>query len=692
MAKERPVTVDGGALPKGSLHLLRLEGMEELGRPFAYQLDLVSADEAISLEKVVGQPMAVHIDLPDGKQRHLHGLVTRFAQQGWEGRRALYRATLRPSLWLLAQRAGCRIFQERSVPQVVKAIVDEYGFPCEQKLDGSYPAREYVVQYRETDLAFVSRLLEAEGIYYFFRHEAGKHTLVLADAMGAHAKAAGYEKLPFYPPQQGQRRERDHLDTWRPWHQLEPTAFALRDHDFTHPRASLEVRRAGQGRGRPELEIYDYPGGYVANAEGERYARTRLEEAAARAAQVEGAGNARGLACGALFELTGHPRQDQDREHLIVSAAMEARLPDLESDGGAGADDAQFRCRVVALDSRTPFRPARATPRPVVQGPQTARVVGKSGEEIWTDKYGRVMVEFPWDRVGQGDEKSSCWVRVAQAWAGATWGAMHIPRIGQEVVVQFLEGDPDRPIVAGHLHDADHMPPYELPAHQTQSGFKSRSTKGGGHDNANELRFEDKKGEEQLYLQAEKDYELVVKNDAKGSIGHDQKHEVKNDETHDVGHDRKLTVKNDETTSIEKNRTETVGQDETITVRGKRTATVDKDEAVTVAGARTLSVGKDAKVTVSGAQTETVGKDLTVTVSGGRQATVGKDDAVQVGKALKIRAGEQIVLQVGAAKLTLKADGTVTLEGVNVTVKGAANVNVKASGVAVVKGSVTKVN
>jgi type VI secretion system secreted protein VgrG len=541
--------------------------------------------------------------------------------------------------------------------------------------------------------------MEQEGIYYYFRHEAGKHTAVLADSVGAHKKVPGYEEIPFYPPQEGERRERDHVEHWEAFHEIESSAFSFRDHDFTKPRAPLDVKRAGAGGGSVELERYDYPGGYVEASEGERYARTRLEEAAGRQEREEGAGNARGITPGMLFKLTEHPRSDQNREYLVVKASYELTQAEQET-SASPSSEAVYRCSFTAQASSAPFRPECKTKPPVVRGPQTARVVGKAGEEIWTDSYGRVKVEFHWDRASSGDENSSCWVRVAQAWAGGSFGAIHIPRMGEEVVVSFLEGDPDRPLVTGHLYEADHMPPYPLPANQTRSGFLSRSTKEGGTDNANEIRIEDKKGEEQLYLQAEKNYDRLVKNDATYTIKHD--------ETHAVDHDRKKTVGNDESTEVKANRTEKVGKDESITIDGNRTEkvaknesiaiggnrseTVDKDEQITISGNRTESVAKDESVSIQGGQTVSVTKDQSLTVSGGRTTSVSKDDALQVGKALVVSAADQIVLESGSARLVLKKDGTIHLEGQNITVEGSGKITIHASGDTVVRGANIKEN
>ncbi|OFX21925.1 MAG: hypothetical protein A2V77_20660 [Anaeromyxobacter sp. RBG_16_69_14] len=735
----QPITVDGGRPLPGNLLFHRMVGNEELGRPFEYELELLSTDEAISFSSMVGKPLIVHLELPDSSQRHFHGLVTRFSHVGWSGRRVVYHATLRPSLWLLTRRAGCRIFQNKTVPEIVRAVLADYDFPFDASPGGSYPKREYVVQYRETDFDFVSRLMEQEGIYYYFRHEADKHTLVLADSVDAHHKLAGYEEIPFYPPQEGERRESDHIERWQAFHQIEPTAFSLRDYDFTRPRASLEVKRAGGSGRAPELEIYDYPGGYVQTGDGERYARTRLEESVALQDRREGAGNARGIGAGLLFKMREHPREDQNREYLVVSAAHELTLPEHES-SASPSHEPVYKCRFTAQASSTPFRAPRLAPRPVVQGPQTARVVGKDGEEIWTDSYGRVKVQFHWDRASPGNEESSCWVRVAQAWSGGSWGAMHIPRMGQEVVVSFLEGDPDRPLITGHLYEADHMPPYPLPGNQTRSGFKSRSAKGGGVDNANEVRFEDKKGDEQLYLQAERNYDLLVKNDATNTVGHDETRAVKNDETHSVGHDLRLSVGNDETVDVKANRTETVGGNESISITGARTETVSKDESISIAGARTETVSKDESISITGGRTESVGKDesvsvdgnrslkvakgetidvganrtesvgkdatlsvqgnrsenvtkdLTVSVSGGRTTSVSKGDSLKVDKALQINAADQIVLESGSAKLVLKKNGDILLEGKNISLKGSGKITIDASGDVTIKGSKIKQN
>lgn len=501
------------------LIIRRLSGTEQLGRPFEYSLDLLSTDENLVFGDIVGQNLSVRLSLPDGGERFFNGFITRFAQVGHAGRYAAFQAQVRPWLWFLTRCSDCRIFQGQTVPEIVASVFREHGFSnFEDALTGTYSTAEYCVQYRETDFAFVSRLLEHEGIHYFFRHERDKHILVLADDVSAHAVAEGYADIPYYPPGNEAGRERDHIAEWRATQEIQAELYALRDYDFEKPRANLESKSAiPREHAAGSYEIYDYPGDYLTKEQGDRYATIRVQEQQARFESLRGSGNARGIGAGHLFTLQGYPREDQNREYLITSANFELQANDRET--GDAAAGTSFSCAFMALDSRQPFRPARLTPKPLIRGPQTATVVGKSGEEIWTDEYGRVKVQFPWDRNGQADENSSCWVRVASLWAGKEWGGVHIPRIKQEVLVEFLEGDPDRPIVTGRVYNADNMPPYQLPASKTRSGIKSRSAKGGSAQNFNEIRFEDKKGEEHVFVHAEKDLNERVKNDHSESVG-----------------------------------------------------------------------------------------------------------------------------------------------------------------------------
>jgi type VI secretion system secreted protein VgrG len=731
--------------PLGSQALLlkRMSGREEMGRSSLFELDLLSLDNAIALPDVLGKPMSVKLEVGEGKYRYFGGLCTRFAHAGSDGRHALYRATIRPWLWFLTRTANCRIFQKMTVPDIIKQVFRDHGFSdLKDSLSGSYREWEFLVQYRETDFNFVCRLMEREGIYFYFQHDESTHKLVLCDDYSGHEVVPGYEDIPYFPPDERARRERDHIDTLHVAHDVQPGTFVIDDYDFERPRAELLAKlSAPKEHDHAEFEIYDYPGQYIQGSDGESYVRARLQAQHAQYEQVRGTGNARGLAVGALFSLSGYHREDQNREYLVVSADYTLEISEYES-GGAGGGSTTFRCAFSAIDSQVPYRSPATTPKPHVHGPQTALVVGPAGEEIWTDKYARVKVQFHWDRQGKANENSSCWVRVAQVWAGSKWGGIHIPRIGQEVIVDFLEGDPDQPIITGRVYNADNMPPYDVPANATQSGLKSRSTKGGAPDNFNELRFEDKKGEEEVYLQAEKNQNILVKNDETHTVGHDRKKSIGNDETTSVGNNRTEDVGAEEKITIGGGRTESVGAEESITIGANRTETVAVDETITVGANRTENVGANETVTIGGNRTMTVGASETLTVTTtrsktvmiaenimvgaarsaeigaadsltvglnrsttvgvnddwsvgkNRSADVGGNDSLQVGKKLTVDAGDQIVFKTGEASLTLKKDGMIVLKGKGITiqgkdiaVKGSGKINVKASSDVVIKGS-----
>ncbi|WP_290650823.1 type VI secretion system Vgr family protein [Aquisalimonas sp.] len=683
------------------LALRRIEATEELGRVFQYRLDLLSPDDTIQLQDLLGENVTVRLALADGGERFFNGHISRFMMQGYQGNLAHYEATVVPWLWFLGRTADCRIFQNQSVPEIVAEVFREHGFTdFEDSLTGTYRTREYVVQYRETDLSFVSRLMEHEGIYYFFRHDEDKHTLVLADSPNCHMPCPGCEQIPYYPPGHHAVGEQEYLWTWRALQEVQPGAFAMNDFDFTAPSKSLRsVSSQVREHTMADLEYYDYPGHYQELSDGEAYSRVRVEELQAEYEVFRGEGDTRGLLVGGLFELTDYPREDQNREYLVVAASYEFESDGFES-GGADSTGPGYQCRFSALDSRTPFRPRRSTPKPVVQGPQTAIVVGKSGEEIWTDQYGRVKVQFHWDRYGKADENSSCWVRVSHPWAGKQWGAVAVPRIGQEVIVECLEGDPDRPIITGRVYNGAAMPPFDLPDAAMVSGVKSNSTPGGG--GYNEISMDDTAGEELLHVHAEKDQDIVVGNDESHAVGHDRSKSVGNDEhcsvganeTIQIGADRTETVGGNESVTVAQDRAHTVSKHDTLTVALTRTASVGINDMVNVGGAQETNVGGARSVIVGGLQSTTVGASKTEkvigssdeNVGGNRSSSVGDNDSLQVGKQLTIEAGEQVVIKTGKASITMKKDGTIIIEGKDITTKGSGEVNTKANKNVVIKG------
>ena len=490
---------------------------EALGRLFQCDLELLSGDPNVNLDKILGQNVTVRFKRADGETRYFNGFVSRFSQAGELGEFVRYEATLQPWFWLLTRTADCRIFQETTVPEIIIEIFREHNFTdFKDALTETYRTWEYCVQYRETDFNFISRLMEQEGIYYYFTHEDGKHTLVLSDSLSGHNPVAGYEEVPYYPPQQSMRRKRDHIYGWNLTREVQPGAFAMRSFDFHKPRAKLLAEYSiPRDHAQAEYEIYDYPGEYAERTDGDVYVRTRIEELQAQYEQVNGQGNASGLTAGCLFKLTRYPRSDQNKEYLIT--AMRFEIGPLEYESTSERNEGpRFSCRFTAINSFETFRPPRTTPKPVVQGLQTAVVAGRTGEEIWTDEYGRVKVQFHWDRYGKSDENSSCWMRVSQVHAGRGFGGVDIPRIGEEVIVSFLEGDPDSPIIIGRVYNNDNRPPTGLPAAGMVSGLKSNSTPGGG--GYNEISMNDTKGQEAVTVHAQKDMTTTVENDCTTTV------------------------------------------------------------------------------------------------------------------------------------------------------------------------------
>lgn len=597
------------------LLLQRLVGQESLGRLFEFHLDLLSTDADIELEELLGTNATVRYRQPKGGTRYFNGFIAECRYVGERGNYAAYEAVLRPWLWFLTRTGDCRIFQHLTAPEIIEDLFREHGFTdYEDALTGDYIEWDFCVQYRETDFNFVSRLMEQEGIYYYFKHQNGRHILVLADSYGAHDSYPNYEEIRCSPSDRAIHTE--HISQLDVRKQVLPGIVALNDFNFEKPKADLKAKGPKtRPHSKSDFEIYDYPGEYSEQSEGEGYARKRVEELHATYEVSSGRGNAAGIAVGYLFNLTDHPRAPQNREHLITDATYEMWSEEFETGaGGVGAGEQQFLVSFATINGQEQFRPARSTPKPIISGPQTATVVGKSGEEIWTDEYGRVKVQFHWDRYGSKDENSSCWIRVSQGWAGKQWGAIYIPRIGQEVIVEFLEGDPDRPIITGRVYNADAMPPYDLPGEKTKSTLKSSSSKGG--DGFNEIRFEDKKGEEQIFIHGQKNQDTRIRND--------------NFEW--IGNNRHLIVKNNRYENVEQSTHLKVSQDQIEEVAGDKHQKVQGDHNRKIQGTLSLSVDGDI-------QEETRMKH-----------------ALDAGMEIHLKAGMNVVIEAGA-RLTLKVGG-----------------------------------
>ncbi|NML16538.1 type VI secretion system Vgr family protein [Azohydromonas caseinilytica] len=645
------------------------EGLSTLGEA---ELTLRSEKKDIAPDALLGKPVGLTIDFGGEEQpRQLHGIATRFTHGGFEGRHFVYRMTLRPWLWLLTRTVDCRVFQSLSVPDIVKAVFQDHPVAnFELRLFRSYRPWTYCVQYRESDFNFVARLLEHEGIYWWFEHEETAHKLVLCDAASAHDAAPGCESLPFYPNGAQVPPGLEYVREWSASRGVKPGKVVITDYDFERPSASLLTDQTRQrSYDLSDAEVFDYPGGYLQGADGAQYAEDRLDEIQSRFETFSAASNAQGLRAGRLLTLTRHPREDQNADYLVTATTLRLELPAHEAGGG----EARLDCRFEAIPAAQQFRPPRRTVKPCVPGPQTAVVTGPAGEEIFTDKYGRVKVHFPWDRHGQRNETSSCWVSVSHPWAGANFGGVAIPRIGQEVIVGFLEGDPDRPIIIGRAYNGENMPPWELPANATQSGILTRSSKGAGYANANAIRFEDKKGAEQLWLHAEKNQDIEVEHDETHWVGNDRRKNIDHDEVTHVKHDRTETVDHNETITIGVDRKEKVGSNETISIGANRTEDVGADEKIHIGANRTESVVANETITIGGNRSITVSGSETATVALQRTHAVGINETIAVGAAQEIAVGAAQVVAVGAMQSITVGANQSTNVGANQSTDVAAN-------------------
>jgi type VI secretion system secreted protein VgrG len=536
----------GTPLGEDAVLLSALSGEEGISRLFRFDLELLSVSESIDFNAIVGQNVTVRLTLASGNDRYFNGFISRFSQGGRDRDLISYHAEMVPWLWFLTRTSDCRIFQNKKVPDIVKQIFDEMNFKdYKLQLYGDVLEREYCVQYRETDFNFISRLLEEEGIFYFFEHQDGVHTLILANDPIEHKPCPDQPQGRYEGSSGGAAQEDDIILEWRAQQEMRPGVYAQADYNFEQPSQPLQASVTGNG----SYEIFDYhPGEYRKAPEGDGLVRTRLQEMEGPTLVAHGSSDCRAFTSGYRFELTEHYRSDMNQAWVLTALRHTASQPgDFRS--GSSQADLHYQNYFECIPYSTPYRPARVTPHPVVQGSQTAVVVGPAGEEIFTDKYGRVKVQFHWDRKGEKDENSSCWIRVAQNWAGKKWGAMFIPRIGQEVIVDFLEGDPDQPIITGRVYNAEQVTPYKLPDEKTKSTIKSNSSKGGG--GYNELRFEDAKGKEQIFIHAERNQDIRIMNNLYETVGAASHRKVGKDHIEEIDGDLHLAVKGDQNEKVD---------------------------------------------------------------------------------------------------------------------------------------------
>ena len=750
-------------LPLDDLLFARMEGTEEVSRCFEYTVTLASMRMDVDATELLGKPVTIKI-ASERHDRWFNGFVDEFGLTEFGVERSEYVAVLRPWTWFLTKTTDNRIFQNMSVVEIIEAVFSEHAeAKFEKRLQSVYEPREYCVQYGESDLDFLQRLMEHEGIFYFFEHADGEHRMVLTDAMSELKPVPNYETIAYRIDDDAGREREESVTKWRRTSRTVSGSYTQTDYDFEKPAADLLVRCENPlGHTQDAGKLYSYPGNHIEIGRGEALSAIRTEEIQAAAQRADASATTIGPWAGATFTFKDYPREPENVEYMILGAKY--LMEDSQYRAGSG-DGSGFAVTYHLMPTSLTYRPKRRTPKPSMKGPQTAIVVGPQGEEIYTDAYSRVKVQFHWDRLGCRDEASTCFIRVSSAWAGGGWGFIQIPRIGEEVIVDFLEGDPDQPIITGRVYNAAQMPPYGLPGSATQSGWKSNSTPGGG--GWNELRFEDKKGSEEVYFQAEKDHNELVKNNETRTIGNDWVEDVGHDGTQSIGNNRTESVGNDKSTSVGNNRSvsiganddETVGADRSLNVGSNETIsigsnssetiglnhtqTVGAAQAITVALARADTVGAAEVRTVGATQTNTIGvnrstsvgvnqshdigsndswdigSNQTVSIGGNQSLTIGGDQSIstsknrsekigeasstEVGKAAAIKVGEGMVIDVGkdlaitaadsvvikcgSASISMKKDGTVNIEGKDITVKGSGKINVDASSDITMKGS-----
>ncbi len=661
------------------LLLTGFTGHEAISRLFDFHLSTLSEDTDIDFTQIVGQSVTINLVQSDDAPRYFNGIVSHFACTGKDGDMTRYELQVVPKLWTLTRYADCRIFHGKPVTAIIKSVLEERGIHYQASFTATYQSLGYCVQYRETDFNFISRLMEEFGIFYFFQHEDGDHTMMLGDSSSVHQPCPGQNTANFNLASGGLDAG-DVVNAWSIGQELRSGKHSLTDYEYYTSTVDLSASETTiySVAGNTAMEIFDYPGLYQRPTEGKEMAKRRMEEDEAAHKIAHGASVCRAFTSGYKFDLKEHPLEAMNTSYLLTEIQHMASVSGTYREDGATGEDS-YSNHFACIPADVLFRPARVTPKPFVQGPQSAKVVGKSeaptsategysggdGEEVWVNKWGEVLVHFPWDRAN----KYSCWMRVSQDWAGQGWGMINIPRVGQEVIVSFMEGDPDRPFISGRLYNDVQTIPYKLPDHGTITTFKTRSTPGAGDDNYNELRFEDKKGAEQIFLRGEKDLDVRMKNDAREWIGHDQHIIIKN------------------------NRSEDVTANEAIHIGGNRTEKVAGNEDIQIGGNQQEQIGGNVSLSISGNQSEAITGDMNHAVTGNFNHQSQQNVSIQAGMNMYEKSGLNYAHEAGM-EMHLKAGVTMVLEaGVQLTLKaGASFIDIGPAGIAISGAPLVMIN
>ena len=697
------------------LSFVELNGSEGLSTLYEYRLILTSKNPNLAATDIIGQTIFVTIDTKSG-ERILNGLVTDFgylSEDEDEQSYHLYTCIMRPNMWYLTQRYDSRVFVDKDILEITRTILDEFGFPYEIQCQNSYRKYGHSTQYQETSFNYLSRLFEQEGLYYYFTHTDGNHTLIIVDDNSAHPPIQGNPTIPYHSAVTPGTPDKNYIDIWQQSDRLATKSINVNDHSYKLANRKLDHKSSTHELGGINTEHYDFYTGFSTKEDASSYAQVRSQDYNAQSKRITAAGNVLTIAPGHTFTLSRHPHSAANTEHLIIHAEYDLK----EAGYASGTQQSHYRIRFTAIPLTYQYRTPRATPKPQIIGSQAATVTGPAGEEVHTNPYGDIKVQFHWDRYGPKNEKSSDWIRVAQGSAGGSFGSINTPRIGEEVLIDFINGDSDRPIVIGRLYNSANPPPWGYPQAAKQSGIKSKSFN-SPLENYNELMFNDDAGFELVNLQAQRDLNSLVKNDERRHVNRDRTTTIDKDETVTVHGKRTEVVDKDEHITIHQNRTEVVDKDETITIHQNRKERVDENETIDIGGNRTETVNKDEKITVRGDRTESVGKsekikinkNQNITINGlhsetiklaamqniglgfmqtvgaiynlnvgvsqitnvaiSQSTTVGRTIDINSGKTITIEAGDSMVLKVGKSTVSMSKDGTIEIKGAKIHVSG----------------------
>ncbi len=675
---ERFLAITDFSLGKDTFLLSDFEGREKISTLFSFEINVLSENHNIAAEDIIGKSGTMTVN--SQVKRYFHGHIVSFSRCQARGKNLRhYQLVMVPWLWFLSKTNNHRIFQEKNTKDIVTQIFKDYGFNDFDFRAQGGTTREYCVQHNQSDFEFISSLLEEEGIAYYFKHEEGKHTLILVDKKNAY-EACEESEVEFVSGSHTKMR----ISGWKHNHSIRKGKWSMTDYNYETPDRSLLVSTKTISRftDNEKYEHYEYPGLYHPGI-GNELVKIRQEAEEVEKEIITGESDCVSFYAGGTFKLTAHAVAEEKGDYILLEVTHKAE--DKSHNVDAEDTGTHYSNEFLCFPSTTHYRPPRRHIRSKMRGPQSAVVTGPAGEEIYFDEYGRIKVQFIWDREGKKDENTSCWIRVAQIWAGNQWGAHFIPRIGHEVIVSFLDGDPDRPIVTGTVYNDKHKPPYK-PQEKTQSGIKTRSSKEGSKEHFNELRFDDKKGSEQIYIHAEKNMDTVIENNETLTIYNNRTKEVKNNENASIGNDRSKSVGNNQTESIGVNKSISVGSNHQESIGQSKTLSVGVNHTESIGKTCTIDIGKDKNITVAENHTESIDKDMSISISKDLEETVGgkytedvaKEYALRA-KSITMEADDQITLKTGSAKIVMKKNGDITISGKNINVKGSGNVVLKGS-------------